>query len=158
MNLSSFHARLAFVAQFRSSPSSSLVRLVQSETRRARLSVRARKPFGGQVLFTARTVPGRVVDAFTTRASRLSAENVAVERVERVVLDVIVARKRLFASRVVAKGRSRRDFGGHGDECGADARIHPAALDAMDATRCSSSPHRAARDDARGVETDDVDE
>ena len=85
MNLSSFHARLAFVAQFRSSPSSSLVRLVQSETRRARLSVRARKPFGGQVLFTARTVPGRVVDAFTTRARRLSAENVAVERVERAV-------------------------------------------------------------------------
>ena len=78
LNLSSFHARLVLVAQFRSSSSSSLVRLVQSETRRVRLSVRARKPLGGQVLFTARTVPGRVVDAFATRARR-SAENVAVE-------------------------------------------------------------------------------
>ena len=88
MNLSSFHARLVLVAQYRSSSSSSLVRLVQLETRRVRLSVRARKPLCGQVLFmlfTARTVPGRVIEAFATRVRRPSAENLAVDRVERVV-------------------------------------------------------------------------
>ena len=38
-----------------------LIQLVPMQTRRARLPVRARKPLGGQVLFTARTLSRPIV-------------------------------------------------------------------------------------------------
>ena len=40
-----------------------LIQLVPTQTRRARLPVCARKPLGGQVLFTARTLSRPIVDA-----------------------------------------------------------------------------------------------
>ena len=40
-----------------------MIQLVPMQTRRARLPVRARKPLGGQVLFTARTLSRLIVDA-----------------------------------------------------------------------------------------------
>ena len=96
-----------FVAQFRSFSPSSLVRLVQSETRRARLPVRARKPLAGQVLLTARTVPRRVErdDAIATRARRRLAGHVA--RVARGVSRRVV-KEHFSQSRVrVDRRRSR---------------------------------------------------
>ena len=48
-----------------------LIQLVPTQTRRARLPVCARKPLGGQVLFTARTLsrPIVLVDAFVRTTS-----------------------------------------------------------------------------------------
>ena len=40
-----------------------LIQLVPTQTRRARLPVCARKPLGGQVVFTARTLSSPIVDA-----------------------------------------------------------------------------------------------